>query len=223
METVNSELLTLTYGALVSQLLRDYEDPREVNAQLEAMGHNIGVRLVDEFCAKNSRAVRCRNFRETMDTVAKEAFRMFLGVPAIVGDFSADSSSCTLRIPDNPLAGEDKGREGGIGGREGGSARLLPPHTHRTHTPRPRPSLTRPTPIDCCGADFVELPASYGTLRYSNILCGVIRGALEMVSLRVSCTFVKDALAGDDGTEIRVTLQDVLTEGSGLSDAYKDE
>ena len=104
METVNSELLTLTYGALVSQLIRDYESPAEVNAQLEAMGHNIGVRLVDEFCAK-SRAVRCRNFRETMDTVAKEAFRMFLGVPAVVGDFSADNSSCTLRIPDNPLAG----------------------------------------------------------------------------------------------------------------------
>ena len=44
-----------------------------------------------------------------------------------------------------------------------------------------------------------------------------------MVSLRVTCTFVKDALAGDDGTEIRVTLQDVLAEGAGLSDAYKDE
>ena len=44
-----------------------------------------------------------------------------------------------------------------------------------------------------------------------------------MVSLRVSCTFVKDALAGDDGTEIRVTLQEVLMEGQGLSDAYKDE
>ena len=69
----------------------------------------------------------------------------------------------------------------------------------------------------------MELPAAYGALRYSNILCGVIRGALEMVSLRVSCTFVKDALAGDDGTEIRVVLEDVLTEGSGLSDAYKDE
>ena len=104
LETVNSELLSLTYGALVAQLVRDFEDPKEVNAQLEQMGYNIGVRLVDEFCAK-SRAVRCRNFRETMDTVAKEAFRMFLGVAAVAGDFAADNSSCTLRIPDNPLAG----------------------------------------------------------------------------------------------------------------------
>ena len=69
--------------------------------------------------------------------------------------------------------------------------------------------------------DFVELPAAYSTLRYSNILCGVIRGALEMVSLRVTCAFVKDVLAGDDGAEIRVTLQEVLGEGAGA--AYRDD
>jgi hypothetical protein len=33
----NLELFTLTYGAMVAQLLRDYEDPKEVNAQLEQM------------------------------------------------------------------------------------------------------------------------------------------------------------------------------------------
>jgi hypothetical protein len=31
--------------------------------------------------------------------------------------------------------------------------------------------------------EFVELPDSYNGLFYSNILCGVIRGALEMVGL----------------------------------------
>jgi len=30
-------------------------------------------------------------------------------------------------------------------------------------------------------ADFVELPEEAGDLYYSNILCGVLRGALEMV------------------------------------------
>ncbi len=207
---MNAELLTLTYGALVSQLVRDYEDPKEVNAQLEQMGYNIGVRLVDEFCAK-SRAVRCRSFRETMDTVAREAFRMFLGVAAVAGDFSADSSACTLRIPDNPLAGA-------LAGAPAARAPCLAPDLPRAAFPAP----SRP-PAPRNRADFVELPASYGALRYSNILCGVIRGALEMVSLRVTCTFVKDALAGDDGTEIRVTLQDVLGEGAGLSNAYDDE
>ena len=87
-------------------MIRDYEDPAEVNAQLEAMGYNIGVRLVDEFCAKSRGGVRCRNFRESMDTVAKAAFKMFLGVTASVENFSQDGASCTLRLADNPLAGE---------------------------------------------------------------------------------------------------------------------
>ena len=67
----------------------------------------------------------------------------------------------------------------------------------------------------------MELPSSLSELRYSNMLCGVIRGALEMVSLRVTCSFVKDALAGDDSTEIRVSLVEVLGEGAGK--AYQDE
>lgn len=29
--------------------------------------------------------------------------------------------------------------------------------------------------------DFVELPDNHNTLIYSNLLCGVLRGALEMV------------------------------------------
>jgi hypothetical protein len=32
--------------------------------------------------------------------------------------------------------------------------------------------------------DFVELPQQYQQLSYSNLLCGVIRGALEMVRRR---------------------------------------
>jgi len=103
-ETVNSELLTLTYGAIVSQLIRDYEDPLEVNTQLEQMGYNIGIRAVDEFCAK-SRGVSCRNFKDAMDSLSKDAFKMFLGVSAVVTDMSPEGNACTLRIPDNPLAG----------------------------------------------------------------------------------------------------------------------
>lgn len=35
--TQNAELLTMTYGSLVIQLLKDYEDVEEVNKQLEKM------------------------------------------------------------------------------------------------------------------------------------------------------------------------------------------
>ena len=33
-------------------------------------------------------------------------------------------------------------------------------------------------------AEFVELPEQYSSLAYSNMLCGVLRGALEMVQVR---------------------------------------
>lgn len=37
MEKINSELFTLTYGSLVVQLFKDYENWGEVNKQLEKM------------------------------------------------------------------------------------------------------------------------------------------------------------------------------------------
>jgi trafficking protein particle complex subunit 3 len=51
------------YGSFVRQLLVDYEDPLEVNNQLETMGYNIGVRLVDDFFAKSkiSASIRTKN------------------------------------------------------------------------------------------------------------------------------------------------------------------
>lgn len=174
------------------QLIRDYEDPAEVTKQLELMGYNMGVRLVDEFCAKN-RGARCRTFRETIDTVARDGFRMFLGVGAAVDGWNATSTACTLRLAENPLS------------------------------------------------DFVELPPAYAELRYSSVICGVIRGALDSVgpgcrllssstlhppcmsllpappqlSLVVHCAFTKDVLNGDDATELRVELKEVKAGGAG--------
>ncbi|KAJ2351404.1 hypothetical protein GGF43_004043, partial [Coemansia sp. RSA 2618] len=40
-EKVNAELFIFTYGSLVVQLLRDYEDITSVNTQLDKMGYNI--------------------------------------------------------------------------------------------------------------------------------------------------------------------------------------
>lgn len=71
-DKVNAELVTLTYGTIVAQLVRDYDsDYVEVNKQLDKMGYNIGLRLIEDYLAKSNTMKRCVNFRETADAIAK--------------------------------------------------------------------------------------------------------------------------------------------------------
>mmetsp|Transcript_9386 Transcript_9386/g.35144 ORF Transcript_9386/g.35144 Transcript_9386/m.35144 type:complete len:189 (-) Transcript_9386:30-596(-) len=70
-------------------------------------------------------------------------------------------------------------------------------------------------------AEFVELPRQYRTLSYSNILCGVLRGALEMIQYRVEVQFVRDVLRGDDVNELRVELKEIMNEE--MSEEYKED
>lgn len=63
--------MTLTYGTLVAQLCQDYDgNYHEVNKQLDKMGYNIGMRLIEDFLAKSNTG-RCANFRETADVISK--------------------------------------------------------------------------------------------------------------------------------------------------------
>lgn len=67
----NAELVTLTYGSIVAQLCKDYEgDYLEVNKQLDKMGYNIGLRLIEDYLAKTA-PQRCANFRETAEMIAR--------------------------------------------------------------------------------------------------------------------------------------------------------
>ena len=71
-DKVSAELVTLTYGTIVAQLCRDFDgDYVEVNKQLDKMGYNIGLRLIEDFLAKSNTTKRCSNFRETAEMVAK--------------------------------------------------------------------------------------------------------------------------------------------------------
>jgi trafficking protein particle complex subunit 3 len=70
-DKINAELVTLTYGTIVAQLCQDYDgDYHEVNKQLDKMGYNIGMRLIEDFLAKSGTG-RCTNFRETADVISK--------------------------------------------------------------------------------------------------------------------------------------------------------
>lgn len=150
----NAELLTLTYGALVTQMLRDFENVEDVNKQLERLGYNMGMRLIEDFLSKTN-ATRCLDMRETADKV-QSAFRMYLNIQPTIGNWAASGDEFSLLFDNSPLT------------------------------------------------EFVELPSDMTNLRYSGIICGCIRGALEMVQLEVQCWFVQDQLKGDSTTEVRI-------------------
>ena len=64
--------MTLTYGTIVAQLCKDFDsDYAEVNKQLDKMGYNIGLRLIEDYLAKSNTMKRCSNFRETADMIAR--------------------------------------------------------------------------------------------------------------------------------------------------------
>ncbi|MEE6476090.1 hypothetical protein FKM82_010968 [Ascaphus truei] len=99
---ISRELFVLTYGALVAQLCKDYESDEDVNKYLDTMGYNIGIRLVEDFLA-NSGIKKCRSYIETVDIIAKVAFKMYLGItPTMIGG-SEGGTGFSLILDKNPL------------------------------------------------------------------------------------------------------------------------
>lgn len=99
---VNSELLTLTYGALVSQILKDVENVDDVNKQLERIGYNMGVRLIEDFLARTNSG-RCMELRETADKL-QQAFRLYLGMQPNVTSWSSAGDEFSLVWDSCPLS-----------------------------------------------------------------------------------------------------------------------
>ena len=54
--------------------------------------------------------------------------------------------------------------------------------------------------------EYVELRDDYRELSYCNLICGVIRGCLDMLKFDSRVFVLKDILKGDETTEIRVVV-----------------
>jgi len=73
----------------VAQLCQDYDsDYQQVNQQLDKMGYNIGMRLIEDFLAKSG-VGRCANFRDTADMIAKVCTPKNVGVASIYLTFQS--------------------------------------------------------------------------------------------------------------------------------------
>lgn len=117
------------------------------------MGYNIGMRLIEDFLAKSG-VGRCANFRETADMIAKVRLIFCLNI----GVCSLTSRQVGFKVFLN----------------------VSPTVTNWTSDNNQFSLIFDENPL----ADFVELPddgRAQDELWFSNILCGVLRGALEMV------------------------------------------
>ncbi|KRZ62221.1 T-complex protein 1 subunit alpha [Trichinella nativa] len=152
---INSELFSMTYGALVLQLLDDFDRDEEVNMHLDKIGYNIGLRIIDDFFSKNPNVGKCGDLKEVSEMVAR-GLKIYLGITATVSNWSPGMDEFSLLFEANPLA------------------------------------------------EFVELPSEdHKNLQYSQAICGALRGALEMVHLEVSATFLQDQLRSGNTNEIQ--------------------
>lgn len=104
MDKVNAELVTLTYGTIVAQLCNDHDhDYVEVNRQLDRMGYNIGLRLIEDFFAKTNTG-RCSNFKDTAEVISKACYPECLPVNQELTKFDeARSDSRSFSTSHQPL------------------------------------------------------------------------------------------------------------------------
>lgn len=122
-------------------MIKDLDSTEDVSKQLERLGYNMGIRLIEDFLAKTNSG-RCLDLKDTADKI-QNAFKMYLGVQPNVANWSAAGDEFSFLLDTNPLT------------------------------------------------EFVELPDDFKGLKYCNIICGAIRGALEMVQLDVQSWIIQ--------------------------------
>ncbi|CAH8578236.1 unnamed protein product [Dicrocoelium dendriticum] len=98
---ITAELFTLTYGSLVATIVKDFETDAEINDQLDKIGFNIGLRIVEDYLARGNSG-RCADMKEISAALVK-GFKLFLGITPTVSKFSASGDEFSLMLDPNPL------------------------------------------------------------------------------------------------------------------------
>ena len=189
MEKINSDLFVLTYGAFVVQLLQDLQSFKKVNIELKNIGKQIGNRLVEDFFARTT-IPKCSTFEECMAVICEVAFKMFLNVGPKYK--MVGELEAIISLTENPLA-------------------------EYAVLPKSASEYLRSSKIHSY-EDVWYTAADDEQLYYSNVICGVIEGALEMVQVQVTADFISDTLLGHAQTEIKIVLKKVLDDEMPLDD-----
>lgn len=119
-------------------------------------GYNIGTRLIEDFLARTNMP-RCTDFRDTGEIISKVGFKMFLNTTPTVIHHNRGSMPAD-GLGSSPTAA-----------------------SQNQQSQQEFSLILEENPL----SEFVEMPpdAREGGLWWSNVLAGVIRGALEMVSV----------------------------------------
>ena len=166
-DKVNAELVTLTYGTIVAQLCKDYNSDY---VEVNKQLDKMGYNIgqrLIEDYLAKSNTGSCANFRETADMISKVC-------PAAKRWNFDNRIQVGFKIFLN----------------------VTPIVTNWTSDNKQFSLTFEENPL----ADFVELPddgRAQDELWYSNILCGILRGALEMVRYAPLLDGETDLVAND--------------------------
>lgn len=104
---IPSDLFSLTYGSLLTELFKDSTlTISQLHTHLHRMGHNIGLRCMDEVLAKcmvhKLDVPQCRTVIDTAECIAKIGFKFYLNITCEVSNMS--DTGFSLIFHDNPLS-----------------------------------------------------------------------------------------------------------------------
>jgi hypothetical protein len=161
------------------------------------MGYSIGTRILDEFLARTMKETSAGGGGEGQVGACK-GFMEIGEVIARLGFRIFLGIGCSFKANSVVSGNSNNGQQ------------------------QQQPSFTLSLPQNPLSM-FIELPSTLEGLCYSNILCGVLRGAFMAAGYKVEAVFVSDSLLGEEeGDVIEVRLVEGIR-GGGVGDDFKDE